>query len=209
MDDNGISGDEFQGFCNGMPMSMSMEGFQSTLLSGGQANCITFLFTNFRLDNSGKFFCAMLCSFFLAVFCEGISHCQSKAGSHYSQKEPSHVRRIIMALFYGFQQCLGWLLMLISMTFSVELFTSVILGIIAGKLLFPTEIPASRRAVNHSDLGRPGAFNDSREVSENLMLHHNQQVHDNNSDPFLEEESTRSSQSVNGSSSNAVRRRRR
>jgi hypothetical protein len=44
-----------------------------------------------------------------------------------------------MSLLYGLQQCLGWALMLVSMTFSIELFASVIVGIVAGKIIFPVE----------------------------------------------------------------------
>mmetsp|Transcript_10888 Transcript_10888/g.31632 ORF Transcript_10888/g.31632 Transcript_10888/m.31632 type:complete len:212 (+) Transcript_10888:56-691(+) len=207
MDGEEISEDNFHQFCNGMPMSMSMGGFQSTLLSKGQADCITFLFTQFRLDESGKFFGAMLCSFFLAVFCEGIAYCQVHVNSHNRQTESNHVQRIIMALLYGFQQLLGWLLMLISMTFSMELFASVILGVFAGKLLFPAEIPASRLALDRGNLGRSGPLNQSRGTAEHSELQHNQQISDD-SDSFLEEESRQSSKSCNGSSSSAVRRRR-
>ena len=56
--------DEDMEFCRGMPMTMSMEGFQSSLFfnnigGSNKANCITFLFTNWKLDSSGKFFGAM------------------------------------------------------------------------------------------------------------------------------------------------------
>lgn len=47
-------------FCKGMSMTMSMGGFQSALFSKDRpADCITFLFTEWKLDHPGKFVCAM------------------------------------------------------------------------------------------------------------------------------------------------------
>ena len=56
MDDDN---DDGMYFCKGMSMTMSMGGFQSALFSGGRADCITFLFTNWKLDSPGKFVGAM------------------------------------------------------------------------------------------------------------------------------------------------------
>ena len=103
--------------------------------------------------------------------------------------------------------------MLISMTFSIELFASAILGIVTGKLLLPAEIPVSRliRHGTSSDVGRSGALDNSNEIIEPLLIHQNQQMSDNSSDLFLDEdESTRSPPLLGSeSSSSAVRRRRR
>ena len=57
MDDD--DNDDGMYFCKGMSMTMSMGGFQSALFSGERADCITFLFTNWKLDSSGKFVGAM------------------------------------------------------------------------------------------------------------------------------------------------------
>ena len=46
-------------FCKGMFMTMSMKGFQSALFSNNKSDCLTFLFTNWKLDSSGKFLGAM------------------------------------------------------------------------------------------------------------------------------------------------------
>ena len=45
-------------FCKGMSMTMSMSGFQSALFSK-DADCITFLFREWKLDHPGKFVGAM------------------------------------------------------------------------------------------------------------------------------------------------------
>ena len=100
-----------------------------------------------------------------------------------------------MALLYGFQQLLGWLLMLISMTFSIELFASVVLGLFFGKLLFPAEALVIRNnmARRSSDVVR----NDS---------------HIGEIDPLLPEEplpQSSPSSSSDGTSDSVIRRRRR
>jgi hypothetical protein len=47
-------------FCQGMSMTMSMSGFQSALFGTTHpADCLTYLFTNWRLDSVGKFQGAM------------------------------------------------------------------------------------------------------------------------------------------------------
>jgi hypothetical protein len=46
-------------FCRGMSVTMSMGGFQSALFSRSPADCITFLFTDWKLDHPGKFVSAM------------------------------------------------------------------------------------------------------------------------------------------------------
>mmetsp|Transcript_8954 Transcript_8954/g.17326 ORF Transcript_8954/g.17326 Transcript_8954/m.17326 type:complete len:214 (+) Transcript_8954:230-871(+) len=208
MDSGDVSDDEFKGFCKGSSMTMSMGGFQSTLFSGGQADCITFLFVSFRLNSAEKFFCAMLCTFLLAVFCEGMDYCQTEVGNNCLLGKPKYVRKTIMALLYGFRQFLGWLLMLISMTFSIELFASAILGIVTGKLLFPVEIPLSRLIQHGSDIGGSDALDNNNEIIESLLIHQNQQMSDNSSELFPEQDESTRLLGNESSSSSAVRRRR-
>lgn len=63
IDDDGIDYDNYgMDFCQGLPMTMSMKGFQSAFLNSNNnttADCLTFLFTNWKLDKSGKFVEAM------------------------------------------------------------------------------------------------------------------------------------------------------
>lgn len=53
------SADDRMDFCKGMSMTMSMSGFQSALFSDSPADCITFLFSEWELNRSGKFVLAM------------------------------------------------------------------------------------------------------------------------------------------------------
>ena len=57
MNDDDMNNDN--DFCNGMSMIMSMSGFQSGLFGTKKSDCITFLFTKWTLETSGKFQGAM------------------------------------------------------------------------------------------------------------------------------------------------------
>lgn len=116
-----------------------MGGFQSSLFSKAPADCITFLLSGWKLDHSGKFISAMIFTFTLAVVSEGMAVGQNHVRNYYLVGKSKHQRKSIMTLLYGLQQLVGWILMLISMIFSVELFASVLLGLMLGKLLFPLE----------------------------------------------------------------------
>jgi len=131
--------DDGMDFCRGMSMTMSMSGFQSAFFSRGPPDCITFLFTDWKLDRPGKFVGAMIFTFFLAVASEGMVHGQQYVRNRYLTQKPKSQRKAISTILYGFQQIVGWILMLISMIFSIELFASVVLGLFVGKLLFPAE----------------------------------------------------------------------
>jgi hypothetical protein len=54
-----IATDGDEEFCNGMSMTMSMGGFQSSFLGKQKADCLTYLFKNWVLNTSGKFQGAM------------------------------------------------------------------------------------------------------------------------------------------------------
>jgi len=194
------SSDNGMDFCSGMSMTMSMGGFQSALFSRSPADCITFLFTDWKLDHPGKFVSAMICTFVLAVVSEGITHGQAHVRNNYLARTPKGQRKAIMTLLYGFQQLVGWTLMLIAMTFSIELFASVVVGLFFGKLLFHADfnIRGNRIQRRSSDLDVAGADGDGDGDANHS---------DNNR--LLQEEEPSVTASIDGSSSSAVRRRRR
>jgi hypothetical protein len=98
-----------------------------------------------------------------------------------------------MTLLYGFQQLVGWTLMLISMTFSIELFACVVAGLFFGKLLFQADFHVRRSRIQRrsSDLDGDGDADHS------------------DNDRLLQEEEPSGTPSSEVSSGSAVRRRRR
>merc|ERR1740130_2666125 len=196
-------------FCKGMFMTMSMKGFQSALFSNNKSDCLTFLFTNWKLDSSGKFLGAMIYTFLLAVLSEwgGTTtiRLQKVLSRNQRLKKYKYSRKCMMTVLYGVQQLLGWGLMLISMTFSIELFLSVIFGIFIGKLLFPPPStddwpPATTTMARRSTRIADDDDHSNYENSSN-----------NNNDitaPLLSSQSEEEEPSNGSSISTAVRRRR-
>jgi len=231
-------------FCRGMSMTMYMKGFQFTSFpnknNDKKADCLTFLFKNWKLDSPGKFSSAMVSTFLLAVLSEIITiHGQTRIREFLLSRKKNHIyiRKFVMTLLYGIEQCLGWALMLVSMTFSIELFVSVIFGIFVGKLLFPpstTRTPTATTTINSSSrttidtttsnnhiccptsnrrtwgIGQHGS-----DIIEPLLSQSEHEIRNTNNDRnntlLGGEEEARTSPSVNGSSTSttAVCRRRR
>jgi len=206
-------------FCKGMFMTMSMKGFQSALFSNNKSDCLTFLFTNWKLDSSGKFLGAMIYTFLLAVLSEwgGTTtiRIQKVLSRNQRLKKYKYSRKGMMTILYGVQQLLGWGLMLISMTFSMELFLSVIFGIFIGKLLFPPPStddwpPATTTMARRST--RIADDDDHSNYENNNNSNNNNSNNNNSSDitaPLLSSQSEEEESSNGSSISTAVRRRRR
>jgi copper transporter 1 len=119
-----------------------MDGFQWSLQGGHP--CINLYFSGWTLDTSGKFACAMIGVFLLALLTEGISiwrHALSRRAktlASNSQQAPNEARmlRAYQTCIHGFHAMTGYILMLAAMTFSLELMASVIIGLVVGYLVF-------------------------------------------------------------------------
>jgi copper transporter 1 len=113
-------------------MIMYMDGFRFSL-QGGQP-CLNLYLESWTLDTRSKFLVAMACVALLGIATEYISKLRSRLCS----KRPSRFRnyRLTIAVLHGLQALVGYILMLATMTFSVELFSSVILGLGIGYSLF-------------------------------------------------------------------------
>ena len=124
-----------KGFCQGMFMSMSMSGFQWSFLGARNepGDCLNYLAPAWKLDDQGKFQGAMVYTILLGVLTEGAYAFQGLLQPYI----PKRLWHLVHSLLYGIQRFMGYILMLVAMTFSWELFFSVIVGIILGRLLFP------------------------------------------------------------------------
>ena len=109
-------------------------------LKGGQS-CLNLFVPSWTLDTRGKFVGAMVGILFLAILTEGISKLRFLAQITLSSS--SHCchrhRRWIMTLLHGLQAFVGYLLMLATMTFSIELFLCVLVGLGSGYAIFYNE----------------------------------------------------------------------
>jgi hypothetical protein len=121
-------------FCNGMPMIMAMRGFQWSFgEQKDKPDCLNYLVPPWKLDNSGRFLGAMVYSFLLGIVTEGITNFQIWIRPHLGT---GRLRKLIMPLLYAIQQWLGYIMMMVTMMYSIELFASVLLGLMVGRVLF-------------------------------------------------------------------------
>lgn len=142
MDDDGMMMGSEGGFCTGSGMTMFMAGFESSLRQrwwrGSSATakrhetpmCLNLLLEGWTLSSEGKFVWACVGVFMLGVAVEAL------AALRRYRNRPG--RRLESAMGYGLQLALGYVLMLAAMSYSIEIFASVIGGVVLGHYLFRT-----------------------------------------------------------------------
>jgi len=117
-----------------------MGGFESV-----QADCIIYLFAGWVLDTRTKFALGALGTFVLAILCEYLTWVRRS----YLSASPSirlfrgrrRLLKAVKASLFTTQATLGYFLMLVAMTYQVELFLMVVLGLGAGHTLFNLTAP--------------------------------------------------------------------
>lgn len=123
-------------FCNGMSMVMAMGGFQWSLgkkHDNSKPDCLNYFVPAWKLDDKGKFTGAMVYSFLLGMMTEAITNFQIWLRPFLGT---GRLRKFTMPLLYALQQWLGYIAMMVTMMYSVELFGSLLLGLVLGRLLF-------------------------------------------------------------------------
>ena len=116
--------------------SMYMDGFHFSL-SGGNLPCMVLFGSAFVLDEYWKFGLGMLVVFLMAATVEGIVLVRKRLGN--LRYRGLKRKKAILGVLFGVNMTLAYLAMLVAMTYSVELFASVILGLIAGHLYWKNE----------------------------------------------------------------------
>mmetsp|Transcript_13917 Transcript_13917/g.21704 ORF Transcript_13917/g.21704 Transcript_13917/m.21704 type:complete len:327 (-) Transcript_13917:67-1047(-) len=123
-------------------MIMYMDGFRWSLADNSP--CLNLFFPGWTLDTSGKFAGAVLGVLALAVVTEGVSKVRYVIQRRFRQARRTSRRsplqhRCAIASLHTLQALLGYVLMLVTMTFSLELLFTVILGLGVGYFLFFSE----------------------------------------------------------------------
>ena len=131
---------------------MQMSGIRSSLFASNsdQAHCLNLFFREWTLDDTWKFVLAMIFVFVVSFFAESISVLQRKWFNRCRCQEVDEEgkstiaislrhQKIILALFYGIQASVYYMLMLVIMTYSLELILSVLIGVVSGFLVFQDE----------------------------------------------------------------------
>jgi hypothetical protein len=124
-------------------MIMYMGGFRFSL--SGNEPCLNLFLPGWTLDTRAKFLWAMMGIVLLGIVTEGIS----KLRSHLSKRLSGTIKRWTITLLHGLQALVGYILMLATMTFSLELLGCVIVGLVIGFALFYDDVDDDLHVTNN------------------------------------------------------------
>jgi len=149
------------GFCQGSGTTMYMQGFVSyasgeyrTYGGSKTPECLSLFFIDWVLDTPWKFALACIGSFFLGILVESLSFVR-RLVKIYVKESPEFLEISVTCFLYGCQATLGYFAMLVAMTYQVELFVSIIAGLIVGHGIFNRKslnstLKSARRSVTES-----------------------------------------------------------
>ena len=133
-------------FCNELSsMDMLMGGFEP---AGNKANnCIILWISPFTLNTRAKFYVACVGVVFLGIAIEASIAIRRRFSSVRRSSPhlpvPRSFRTFAGVMLFGVNLFLGYLAMLVAMTYSVELFFCVILGLMIGHAALNLKVPVS------------------------------------------------------------------
>jgi Ctr copper transporter family len=117
---------------SGMRMVMYMRGFRWSTRNS-VLPCLNYYFSSWGLTDRGAFQGAMIFSFLLALLTQGLSAVRAVVMRHVIRRGK---RKFLLLLIYVLQSFMGYMIMLIAMTYSWELLLSVVFGVMMGNRLF-------------------------------------------------------------------------
>lgn len=158
---------------------MFMDGFHRSLLPHHNNNtndnhrqaqpaCLIYFVSGWILDDEDKFKGAMMFSFLLGL-CMEILSASRGAASHYVRR-PAWARVLCLTTIYAVQGLLGYLLMFLAMTFSLEIILATVLGLCVGNLAFfryEDFQPHRKRRNNGNDTTTTTTISQSAETTDN------------------------------------------
>jgi hypothetical protein len=131
-------------YCYGRGLTMYMDGFRSIAMDPQKTPCINLFFTNWTLNNRTKFGIACVGVFFFGIFIQFLTYYRiSIVTSKISNWGVSYRKYafVIYGLLHGIQAALGYFAMLIAMTYNIELFCMICIGLAVGYVMFNLNIP--------------------------------------------------------------------
>lgn len=132
-------------FCSGTGIDMYMNGFQ---VSGkANNNCVILFFESWVLDSRLKFAFGCIGVILLGIGVEGLLCLRRLITSRKILRVMSSpVRRVSIILLFALNIAFGYMAMLVAMTYSVELFLCMVVGLVAGHAIFNTAAPVGESA---------------------------------------------------------------
>ena len=126
--------DKYDSYCWGDGVTMYMSGFQSLASSkDGATECLNLFFEEWTLDNDSRFAVACFGIFFLGLIIELLVLCRRLLFERYSK---SFWRDVGMVILHGVNVVLSYFIMLVAMTYNVELFSMAVTGLTVGYMFF-------------------------------------------------------------------------
>eukprot|EP00090_Calanus_glacialis_P033852 TRINITY_DN5638_c0_g1_i1.p1 TRINITY_DN5638_c0_g1~~TRINITY_DN5638_c0_g1_i1.p1 ORF type:complete len:545 (-),score=136.05 TRINITY_DN5638_c0_g1_i1:1228-2862(-) len=125
-------------FCNGQGTDMYMQGF--TASGNAKDACVILLFKSWVLDTRAKFGFGCVGVILLGIAIEGLLCLRRELQSRKILLRIRGVaRRVSIVLLFALNIGSGYLAMLVAMTYSVELFICMVIGLVMGHAIFNTE----------------------------------------------------------------------
>jgi len=159
-DQSEISEEDRNPFCSTMShmgggMTMYMDGFHFSLSQNPDAPCINLFLPQWTLHSRVRFLIAMAGVVCLGIAVETVATLRARYVAKVKLAEggrgESSVRvQLVMTLFHGLQACMGYILMLATMTYSIEILICTVIGLSVGffiRLRYKT-LPSSSNATN-------------------------------------------------------------
>uniref|UniRef100_A0A7S2HDD7 Copper transport protein n=1 Tax=Helicotheca tamesis TaxID=374047 RepID=A0A7S2HDD7_9STRA len=140
MDSNSFCMSGMGGMGSSSGTVMYMQGFRFALASDPSTPCLNLFFSSWTLNTRGKFVAAMIAVLLLSVITEGMSAFRLQMRK---TLKPGKTRKFLVVIMHGMQALLGYLIMLATMTFSIEMLLMVVTGIGIGYSAFfdDTSVP--------------------------------------------------------------------
>jgi len=127
-------------FCNGFGTDMYMGGFETS--GDPNENCVILFFNVWILDTKAKFVFGCVGVILLGVFVEGMICIRRLVQTKKILRSvPALPRRIGIITLFGLNIGFGYLAMLVAMTYSVELFLCMVIGLVIGHAVFNSSAP--------------------------------------------------------------------
>jgi len=127
-------------YCVGAGTTMYMDGFGSMALrDSNKRYCVNLLFKEWTLDEGWKFALGCLGTILLGIFIEGLSYARRKLYDTSFGKQI--MGQVLLVLLHGVSVSLSYFIMLIAMTYNVELFCMVCVGLTLGYGFFNIKAP--------------------------------------------------------------------
>jgi hypothetical protein len=128
---------EAEDYCYGIGTTMYMDGFQSIASQDkGETACINLLFPDWQIQSDSDLAIACIGVFLFAIFSEFIKASRKKIVAYVRISRFRHLTNPVLFLYHGMQVIFGYFLMLIAMTYNVELFSCLVVGLSVGYAIF-------------------------------------------------------------------------